>query len=432
MSDCRVKAYPRKRRISMPRPGWDVVSRDAPVAPQVPTDTSVWFVVGGTEKGPATTATLVRSLDSYEAIYGSRAGGAPLYDAIDVFFREGGTKCYVSALPTTPSTALAEASANGNGEERPARGRGRASAEETAGGDVVAPQVLPTDLVTLLDVFTAGLGPGQVSAPGSTDPTVNTALMNHAATNNRCALIESPPGANTAALLTYVGTLHTQTGARNSALFAPLAVVPGVTSGTTRSVGWTAVEAGIIARNDGRGFNPNIAAAGVNGASSYATDLEARFIDSDYTQLAAAGVNMAQDRWGALETYGYRTAVDSTQVPLWWSFGHSRLNMAITADAGAIAERYVFSEIDGKGKRIAQFGGDLRAMLVPFHESGALYGDTFEDAAQVNVGPAVNTPDTIANGELHAVLMLRMSPFAEYVVIEVVKVATTQAIAAAA
>ena len=72
----------------------------------------------------------------------------------------------------------------------------------------------------------------------------------------------------------------------------------------------------------------------------------------------------------------------------------------------------------------------LRAMLVPFYESGALYGETAEDAFEVNVGQQVNTPETIAAGELHAVLEVRMSPFAEKVVIEIVKVDPTVAIAA--
>jgi phage tail sheath protein FI len=139
---------------------------------------------------------------------------------------------------------------------------------------------------------------------------------------------------------------------------------------------------------------------------------------------------MAQYRWGRLETYGYRTLVDPTSVPQWWDFGNARLEMAINAQAGAIAERYVFTQIDGRGHTIAAFGGDLRAMLVPFYENGSLYGATAEDAFQVNVGPSVNTPTTIANGELHATINVRMSPFAEYVQIYVVKVATTQSIAA--
>lgn len=405
----------------MTRPGWDVISRDAPIAPQIPTDVGVWFAAGATAIGPEG-PTLVRSLDGYEALFGDRSGGAVLYDAIDTYFREGGGKAYVSAVPTTPSAAAAT------------RSRRRKPETETttdAPADAeVAPQAATSDLIAALDLFADSLGPGQISVPGNVDPTVNTAILDHCLDHNRVALLEGPPAADADALTAYASTMRTHAAARYAALFCPLAVIPGVATGTTRSVGWSAIEAGIIARNDSHGLNPDVPAAGVNGASSYAIDLETRFSDADYTALNEAGVNMAQYRWGALETYGYRTLVDVTQVPEWWSFGFARLHMAIVAEAGAIAERYVFSQIDGRGKKIAQFGGDLRGMLVPFYEAGALYGETAEDAFQVNVGPAVNTPESIAAGELHAVLMVRMSPFAEYVVIEIVKVATTQAIAA--
>jgi hypothetical protein len=290
--------------------------------------------------------------------------------------------------------------------------------------------VTPTQLTGALDKLTASYGPGQVSVPGNTDPAVNSALMQHAYDRNRVALIEGPAAADAATLTTYAAAMRTHVGARYSALFCPLAIVPGVATGTTRSVGWSSVEAGIIARNDSHGLSPNVAAAGVNGVSSFSLDVEKRFTDTEYTSLNAASVNMAQYRWGALETFGYRTLVDTAQVPQWWSFGNARLRMGIAADAGAIAETYVFSQIDGRGLTIAAFGGDLRGMLVPYYEAGSLFGATAEEAFQVNVGPAVNTPTTIANGELHAVIMVRMSPFAEWVVIEITKVATTQAIAA--
>jgi hypothetical protein len=192
-----------------------------------------------------------------------------------------------------------------------------------------------------------------------------------------------------------------------------------------------AIEAGLIARNDAL-FNPNVPAAGTNGLSRYATDLSARYTDAEYEQLNEGGIDMFRLIYGGVEAYGYRTLVDpdDPDAAPWLSLGNARLNMAIVAQADVIAERFVFSVMDGRGRTVAQFGAELRAMLVPFYEADALYGATADEAFYVDVGDQVNTPESIAAGELHAVIEVRMSPFAELVVIEIVKVATTQALAA--
>jgi len=412
----------------MPRPGWDVLTRTAPIPPQIPTDTGVGFVVGGSAIGPVV-PTLIQSLDQYVTIFGARTGGVVLYDHVDVFFREGGSKLWVCAVPTTPSMMQVQASEvpglEEEVDEKQAAKQAKAAEEPETRAAPTTPQ-----LQACLDKLTKAYGPGQVWCPGNVDPTLNTYLLQHALNTNRCALIEPAAASTAAQLTTYAAVYKTNPGVQRSALFAPLGIFPGVTPGTTRPIGWTAVVAGQCAYNDGHGINPDTPAAGVNGISDYAVDVELRYLDSEYTSLSQNGVNTAQYRWGALETFGWRTLADPVTIPDWWSFGFSRLRMAIEADAGAVAETYVFSQLDGRGHTIADFGNDLRAVLAPYYDSGALYGSTPEEAFQVNVGPAVNTPATIANGELHAVLMVRMSPFAEYVVIEIAKVSTTQAIAA--
>lgn len=48
------------------------------------------------------------------------------------------------------------------------------------------------------------------------------------------------------------------------------------------------------------------------------------------------------------------------------------------------------------------------------------------EAFIVDVGDSVNTPDTLANLELHADISLRMSPFAELILLSIFKVAVSQ------
>jgi hypothetical protein len=395
----------------MTRPGVDIISRDQAAPRSAPTNTSVWFVVGATAIGPIT-PTPISSMTQYESIFGTRSGdGIPMYDALDAYFREGGSLAMVQTTNATPSTLSTKKSS-----------KSEDAAPET--------QAVPTasDVIAALAKLDSKLGPGQVSAPGLTATAIHQAILDHVLATNRVALLEAPPGDATL-LAAAAAPLQTHEAAKFAAFFAPQATIPGVASSTTRTIGFASIEAGIIARNDVQ-YTPNVPSAGTLGISLYALDLSDLFTDTEYETLNESGVDMARNVYGVIEAYGYRTLVDSTVDPLWWNFGHARLHMAIVAQAGAIAERYVFKQLDGRGLMIADFGSELSGMLVPFYDKGALYGATAAEAFSVNVGASVNTPDTIANGELHAVIELKMSPFAEYVVVEIVKVATTEALAA--
>ena len=376
----------------MTRPGVDVVTLANPSPSTPPSDTSVLFVAGVTTTTPAA-AVQIRSMEDFVAQLGARTGAAiPTYDALDCFFHEGGSLAYVSPMKSS-SVAL-------------------------------------SDYQAALALFDEGLGPGQLILPGMTTATIQSAALAHCAQNNRVALLDTVAGANKAALIAAAGAFASDVNASYGALFGPTVEVPGVTPGTTRQVGWAAIEAGIIARND-KTMNQDVAAAGENGISLFTLAIDPitpALVDQDYTDLNAAGVCMVRSRYGTIECYGYRSLAPAD--PAWSQFGYSRLRMAIVAEANAIGEAYVFSQIDGRGKTISRFAGDLGAMLATYYQAGALYGDTADDAFRVKTGPPINTDTTIANGELHAQLQVRMSPFAEYVLIQIVKVAITQALAA--
>lgn len=365
----------------MTRPGVEVTTIANPTPATVPTDTSVFFVVGVTATKAA--PQLVHSLEEFTAVYGARTGpSAAVYDAVDSFFQEGGGECWVS-----PANSSSQA-----------------------------------DVQAALDLLDVGKGPGQVAVPGITTQAIHSAVLAHCQSHNRVALLDVAAGATKSAMLAQATALASDANASYGALFGPSCEIPGIAGGTTRQAGWAGIEAGIIARNDAT-MNPDIAAAGDNGVSAFALSLDGSFADQDYEDLNDGSVCMARNKYGRIECYGFRSL--STD-PDWVQFGFARLRMAIQAQAEAIGEAYVFSQIDGRGVTLSKFAGDLSAMLAGFYQAGALYGDTAGEAFQVKVGPPINTDETIANGELHAELLVKMSPFAELVVIQIVKVAITQ------
>lgn len=381
----------------MPRPGTTITRSDTKPARTVPTSISPWFIAGITGTVDTLGAPGVRvpclSLTDYATRFGNRAAHATapeLYDSVEFFFKEGGSKLYV----------------------------------------VRTADAVDATLTAALLLFTRDLGPGQVSCPGRTTTTTHTILAVHAEANNRVAVGDAP---NTATVATLTA-LATPTGItanqeRTAALFAPWVVVPGVSAGT-RTIPPSGIVAGLMAKNDSAGVTPNQPSAGQLGQSAYGLDASQAYIDVDRTTLNANGINILKLVAGTVRVYGYRTLADPS-VSLeanYLQLSNARLYMRIQAELDAIGERFIFRQIDGQRLTINEYGGVLTGALLPYWQRGSLYGTNPEDAFRVDVGPNINTDATIANGDLRASIMLRMSPFAEEVFMDLVKTRITEAI----
>jgi len=369
----------------MPRPGTEVVIVDdsTPGGPSL--NTGQAFFAGKT----ATAAAMgeVHSLKQYTSAYGNRTGAADMYDAVSAFFQEGGGTLYISPAATADAAGVEPA----------------------------------------LELFTYELGPGQVCAPGLSDPTVHDALLDHVNTTHRCALLDSA-GGDATALSAEVAALSGKPGVRFAALLAPKISYPQADTGAPVDIPYSGVQAGLIARNDLLA-NPNQPAAGNNGVSRLALGLAEDYTDAERETLNEAGVTLAKMVYGDVRTYGARTAAGPDDENWLW-FANSRVVMAITHHADAIAQTYLFRQIDGRRQLFAAFEAELRGMLLDYYKINALFGETPADAFSVDTGAQVNTIDTIKAGEVHAVIRVKTSPSAEWVRIEIVKVPLEVPIAA--
>lgn len=305
------------------------------------------------------------------------------------------------------------------------------AATTLVGGNDDRAAVTDAERIAGLEAFPASLGTAQVSIPGATTTAVHQALLTHAAERNRIALLDAPDTASSDSLMATALAMRTNTalpsgGQGYGAPFAPWVIVPGITRSTTRTVPPSALVAGLMARNDAT-QSPNEPAAGRNGQARWAIGLSRPAYSEDaYTSLNEAGVNMLRMVYGTVRLYGYRTLAGPSDQ--WRDLNHARLRMAIVAGAQSIAESFLFAMLDGRGRKVAEFGGALDGFLRGFWTAGALHGDSELDAYLVDVGPSVNTPETLAANELHAVVGVRMSPFAEFVSIVVTKVSITSAL----
>lgn len=476
----------------MARPGSTVTLRTTPSIVSLPTDTGVAFMAGLTDRGPLT-PTLIHSLQEFTTVFGARQSYSVLYDAVELFFREGGNSCYIGRVvgPSATSgfknlldgssgislvaTAIGPGAWSANYKVAVVAGVGGGTyriqvtdasnnvledsgdlatqgaavtwsktsnyIRVTLGATALLPAVVAAGVLSTgtddrgsivdaswlatLNSFTADLGPGQILAPGRTSGTGHTQLRDHAEANNRVALLDSQ---DTPTSGTLTGDAAA-TPSRFAATFAPWVIVPGVTSGTTRTVPPSALIAGLIARND-----PSLGAdrpsAGNTGISRFAIDLsQIPWDDTTRQTLNNNGVNVIRRMFGSIRNYGWRSLTNPTTDADWLDFGNGRLFMAISAQLEVVGENFVFDEIDGQnGETIGNFHSALVGVLLDYYNSGQLFGDTADRAFSVDTGPSVNTLISIAANELHAVCAIKMSPMAELVAIEIVKTRVTDSL----
>lgn len=476
----------------MTRPGTVVTLRETPSTVSLPTDTGVAFMAGLTDRGPLL-ARLIQSLTEFVTVFGDRQSYSPLYDAVDVYFREGGNKVYIgrvvgpsatygfknlmdgagSPLISLVATAIGPGAWSSSYKVAVVAGVGSGTiriqvtdsannvledsgdlATQTAavqwssasayirvtiGASLVLPiaaaaaalsagtddrgSIVDASWLAAENLFTADLGPGQVMAPGRTSSVGLGQLISHAEANNRVALLDLPDIYTEATLEADAQAV----GSRFAASFAPWVIVPGVTSGSTRTVPPSALVAGLIARND-PSLGPNRPAAGLAGISRYATGLsQVPWTDTVRGNLNVNGVNVIRSMFGSIRVYGWRSMTDPVTDANWIPFGNARLFMAISGELEAVGENFVFDEIDGQnGETIGNFHSALAGVLLNHYNKGELFGDTADLAFSVDTGPSVNTLDRIANNELHAVCAMKMSPMAEWIQTEIVKVQVSQ------
>ncbi len=389
----------------MSRPGVTLTRSSTRPARSARTGTGPAFIVGPTgtaDTDPLGPRKAVKNLAEYAARFGSRAshvndgggGAAAMYDFADYYFQEGGAEIFVS-----PSVYHA-----------------------TAG-------TYETNIATALALFTRDLGPGQVAVPGRKTAVTRLALAVHAEAHGRIA-ISSAASSATQATVVADATIASITPdqERRIGLFAPDVIVP-VSAGVTRTISPEAIVMGLMSKRDGEGYSQNQPAAGALGESEIATNVAFSYTDSDRTTMNLNGVNILRSMYDGVRVYGYRTLADPTTDDNWVSLANARLFMAIEAKADEIAERFVFRQLDGRRLTITEFGGALTGMLLPYWQIGSLYGTTPDEAFRVDIGPNVNTDETIANRELRASIVLRVSEFAEEVIIDIVKSRITEAVA---
>jgi hypothetical protein len=252
-------------------------------------------------------------------------------------------------------------------------------------------------------------------------------LLDAAASTMRFALLDSAAADNTVAALTAAGAKIPAGNEAYGAMFGPWVTIPppaGVLGATERQVPASSSVAALIARADTYG-NPNRAPAGRDFPLQYASDLPLVMTDDDTATLRDAGINPLRSKFDLLVLDGFQTAIASDPDDPFWQANVGRARMWLQWQSLNVGLGYEYKPIDGRGRLLGALEGDLNAVCRSLWEVNGLYGESASDAYAVNTSVSINTTETVAYGEVNAVVEARFSLHARLVVIELVTVPIT-------
>lgn len=130
---------------------------DAPQARTLSTDTGVPIFVGEAERGDNTAPILIRSLQEFVEKLGTRQTVALLYDTVETFFQEGGSRCLVQRVvgagAVTASLNLLDAS---SGIAAVVKAKGPGTWGNGAGGGIYAQVIAGAQAGEFVTVFYRG------------------------------------------------------------------------------------------------------------------------------------------------------------------------------------------------------------------------------------------------------------------------------------
>jgi len=291
---------------------------------------------------------------------------------------------------------------------------------------------VPTDaqMASALDSFIKTLGSGAVCIPGEFGNTIWEALMEHAAENNRTAILGFDRDQTVEQVIASAGGLAEHDGAETSAWYYPWVKVErnGLTI-STPCEGYVAAKRAKL-HND---IGPWSAYAGIGTNSDFVKGTFVAITNDQANTLNDGYVNPIRVINGDTRIYGARSA--SSDTDNYRFITAKEVVNYVVAQAEIRLERLVFSVIDGRGTLFGEVKSVLTGILDPLAQAGALYplfaenGKMIDPGYKVTVNEQLNPVTQLATGTVKARVGLRVSSLGETIEVEISKSNLTASLA---
>lgn len=291
--------------------------------------------------------------------------------------------------------------------------------EITAGSDDRV-SITAADHAAALGRFPDTLGDGAVFAVDTAE--INEALIDHATSNNRIALLFNQ---NKEAGISDLDTLPDTDAA---GMFFPWIRV-GDNSGNVRDI----PPVGYVAAVRNRAHlqvGPWRPPAGEIAASVGIVGLTREYRREEADLLDEARISVIRRISNTIRLYGWRSL--STDVDNFGYLNARDLLNRVVVESSDRLEQFVFAPVDSKGQLLSVINAELVGILEPIRLAGGLYsltnedGEDIDDGYLVDTSNAVNTTESLSRNEVHARVSLRVSPVGALIMLEIAKVGLRQ------
>ena len=278
------------------------------------------------------------------------------------------------------------------------------------------------ELVSALDAFTSNLGPGAVCVPGHYGSTLRTALIAHAADNNRIAIMSFDKDDTYEDAISDVASYSGEDNAEFAGFFFPWVKVPnGSLTMVTPPEGYVCGARAKV-HNQFGAWNPY---AGERTEATYVTGVYQSLSKTAADALDAGFVNPIRVINGTVRVYGARSASDDT-ANYRFIMAREVLNQ-ITYEAESELENLLFLPIDGRKSTFARVQATLVAIMDRIRVGGGLYEAFDANGRQIDYGYTVQVNDAnnpltqLSTGVIKAKIGARVSSIGDTIEVEITK-----------
>jgi phage tail sheath protein FI len=319
------------------------------------------------------------------------------------------------------------------------------SATPLSAGDDQYASIDDSKLILGLDVFNDSLGAGAVAIPDAetatystnedgpyadydgelkSTPNVSYALMNHANTNNRIAILHSGLADTSADVITKATNLKTQEHGEHAALYYPWVTVTTSIPGVSRTI----PPDGYVAAKRAQAHNQtgaHVPAAGIISNSRFVTGTATDVNKTVGDTLDNENVNAIRIIQNSVRIYGARSlSIDTENFRYITS---QEIINHIVVESQRSLEDLVFGVIDGRDTIFSAITSRLIAILAPLREQGALFqafdanGRKVDNGYTVRCDAGLNPVTQLAGGTVRAKVGVRTSSVGDKIEVDIIK-----------